>query len=224
MPDSKLTCTPLAQQDVYPVTRLLRSIKFHIGGAQASFKQIREFCEVALNEDSDLFITVAKDEHKQLAGVVLGVRNWRSFWRGIYLKNPLLLPPMGIAAIQRKITKIKRKNNKNKDIDLVQLEKKETSLWHDKNPAYIHILLIVVDMSHRQKKIGQRLYTSFLQHLKRNQIEKVIARIDRSNTPSIILHQKSGWNVYEVSHYAEAVIELKDIELPEQEIRIGDDA
>lgn len=209
----EINCEPLTEYDVYQVTKLLRGMKFHIGGARAGFTAIRDLCSLSLEANSPMYITVAKDARKQIVGVVLGVRDYHRFWLKYYFAHPLIYPRIAISKIKNLLTKSRNRKRYSAemlaDSDL-DIPYKGKSLWTVKDDQTVHILLIIVDNSHRHKKIGQRLYSAFTEHLAKTGIKRVIARIGFANEASIKLHQKAGWTVYGVKRYVEALFELGD--------------
>jgi len=213
MTSKEINCEPLTEYDVYQVTKLLRGMKFHIGGARAGFTAIRDLCSLSLEADSPMYITVAKDARKQIVGVVLGVRDYHRFWLKYYFDHPFIFPRVAVSKVFSLTKKIKNRKKYSAEMlseSDINIPYKGKSLWTVKDDKTVHILLIIVDNSHRHKKIGQRLYSSFTDHLKQTGIKRVIARIGFANAASIKLHQKAGWQVYGVKRYVEALFELDD--------------
>ena len=213
MNSEEISCEPLTEYDVYQVTKLLRGVKFHIGGARAGFSAIRDLCSLALKEDSPMHITVAKDARRQIVGVVLGVRDYHRFWFKYYLDHPMIIPRVITSKFFKTIKKLTYKKRYSAEIledsDL-EIAYKEKSVWHSKDEDTLHILLIIVDNSHRHKSIGRTLYEEFTKHVKQAGIQKIIARIGFANAPSIRLHKKAGWDVYGVKRHIEATYDLSD--------------
>lgn len=209
----EINCEPLTEYDVYQVTKLLRGVQFHIGGARAGFSAIRDLCTLALKEDSPMHIMVAKDARKRIIGVVLGLRDYHRFWLNYYLDHPMIIPSVLTYKFFKTIKKLTYRKRysaeilEDSDLDIAY---KEKSLWSTKDKDIVHILLIIVDNSHRHKSIGRNLYEAFTKYLKVVGIKKVIARIGFANAPSIRLHKKAGWEVYGLKRHIEAIYDFSD--------------
>lgn len=212
MTENQIECSPITERDIYQVTKLLQSMRFHIGGARANYVQLRQLCEDAVSGNGDMFMSVARGNQNKILGVVLGAKNYHSYWQKFYLKNALFVPRVIVSQLYRKFWKSARKK-KFHDLNQTELEKeiefRNQSVWQEQGEDIVHIVLIIIDSRHRHKKIGRTLYNAFTKDLKKAGIRKVIARIGYRNTGSIILHQKSGWTVYGVTDHVEATLDLK---------------
>lgn len=162
------------------------------------FRQL--FLEYLLNNPLGVIVVAFENDTGVGTGYVIAIRHPVRFWNGLILRHPLSIDPIlfikkGGSFIKDMIFILKRSKKKNHSEFEEKLDNLSKFSWSPSGPQIARINFIGTLPNFRRLGIGKALYSFLAEILEKDGCSKIEAHIDQGNEASLILHQRTGWQI-----------------------------
>ncbi len=189
-----VVCRDLNPQDRESAYILLNSCPPVVAGLTGT-RVNRAILDYSLSASNCLILLAEVDS--SLAGYVIVAWDWNHFKSNFALTYPLLSLKALLKKLIAKLTAsplITKPNAESSEAPTAFVGDDSPS-WQDSDSTIAKILFIGVSPAFRSLGIGSQLYNALFIRLKDQSVSRVDAHIDATNTPSLKMHIKSGWDV-----------------------------
>lgn len=183
-------------EDVPDVLTLMTQSRFPVSSL-VSKSIYSALCLDALS-DERVVIAVATEE-KQVAGFLLVIIDWTSYWKSFAMHHPILGLQIGWKRMNRKRESADMWNrlpqaDKNNIMRIASARPSGKS-WYDSSPAIAKVAFIYVDPLFRGRKLAEELYLYLMKILAKSGVSRIDAKVDLTNRRAMPLHISVGYRL-----------------------------
>jgi len=187
----------LELEDVDAVCQLMKRVGASIAGLKTR-KIYETICCDALSGNNVVFLLA--DKEKVAVGCVIAITDWRYYWQKFLIIHPLIAVRVLTRRFWRKVigfqsprcSELKCRTFSRDGLVQAGFTKRS---WSESSSDIAKVLFVGVDQSSRRAGVGVQLYLNLFEELSRLGVKRIDAWFSIHNTPSVRLHQKTGWVV-----------------------------
>jgi len=128
------------------------------------------------------------------AGIVAVVTQWDRYWRGFFIKHPILAFQM---IKKRLFSRLRAKRTVSSKTETTKYPPCQDRHWSDNEPGIAKVVFIGVAASARNQGVAAKLYEAMFEHLAQAGVRRLDARINSNNASSLRMHEKCSFVLYQ---------------------------
>ena len=187
----------LELEDVDAICQLMKRVGASIAGLTTR-NIYKAVCCDALSGNNVVFFLA--DEEGAVVGFVIAIIDWRYYWQRFMIKHPLITVSILMCRFRRKITGYRDYRSSDLKCSAFSRDGLGKSglakrLWSESSSTIAKVLFVGVNQSARRAGTGVQLYLNLFEELAKFGVKRIDVWFSIHNTPSVRLHQKTGWVV-----------------------------
>ncbi len=205
----------LNDKDLSATVELMLKLGYAVAGLYSP-EALKFLCKDACGLKKKRPVILIAKKSDEIIGYVIAIINNKPYWYSFLIRHPLIASKIVLkrsikfcrSAIKSKRLDYTSKKTKN-DLEkmnqqfskyIIKSDSKQIT-WNDYGPQIAKIQHIAIKNEYRNHGIGANLYRCLFRALIDCGVERVDAIIAFANIPSIKIHAKTGWDIFQMPEH-----------------------